>query len=439
MARVIPIDTGKFCLYLLVYLTFLFLGLPSVWSQPIFSEGKVIISSGDTLNGWIGEVGSLKNYETCFFRPTADAATQEFSPEAISGYIIEDRRYFETQTVAPPGELTKTRFAEILIKGEVSLLKIEQEYYFKYTDGEVRWVPFTDRYITANTEQKEVKAIEAKWIRFLHSISDDCAGMKTFFDQPKNLKYTKSNLIQIVKAYNKCKGVEPIEYGEGLPAFLIDFGPAVSFEYTSVDFFSEPESASLFRYLTIPDYNDIAARFGVALLIRSTRTLSNFSFYVEPSLRYFNLSEDAFFTPSFRPDAIYYHTNIEWLGIHSVFAGRYTFPNMKPQLSLQFGPTIEFLSVRTNEALTESLLTRNGVDYVTAEFQPAFEFGDTQLGLSAQVNLSGEWNTLGGSWALSLGLNRGAGIADSDDAINASRDPIDTRMTTFFLKTAFLW
>jgi hypothetical protein len=413
------------------------LNLPLAWTQPIFSEGKIITIEGDTLKGWVGEMGSLKNYNTCPFRATADATTQEFLPEAIKGYIIEDRRYFERQTVAPPGETTKTRFAEILIKGEVTLLKIEQEYYFKYADGEIRWVPFTDRYITANTEQKEVKAIEAKWIRFLHSISDDCAGMKTFFDQPKNLKYTKSNLVEIVKAYNQCKGVEPIEYGERLPTFLIDFGPAISVEYTGVDFFSDSES--LFRYLTIPDYNDIGARFGIALLIRSTRTLSNFSFYVEPSVRYFNLNADALYIPDFRPDAIYYHTNIEWLGIHSVFAGRYTFPNMKPQLSLQFGPTIEFLSVRTNEALTESLLTEDGVDYVTTEFQSAFEFGDTQLGLSAQVNLSGEWNTLGGSWALSLGVNRGAGIADSDDAINASKDPIDTKMTTFFLKTAFLW
>jgi hypothetical protein len=127
------------------------------------------------------------------------------------------------------------------------------------------------------------------------------------------------------------------------------------------------------------------------------------------------------------------------MSVGTPFAFRYTVPNLTPYLSIQIGTRLDFLFNRRVALSIEEVITENGIDYITYNSSQPFELANSQIGLTAQINLTNNWIPLAGRWEVSLGANWGSGITDFDDSTVAAGLPLATQTRTIFLKTAFLW
>lgn len=395
--------------------------------QPIFSKGIVITTSGDTLRGEVGEFGSSRNYQECVFRSAENAAIQHFTPKELQGYYIDNRRCFVSRTF-PSNAGTSMVFAERIVQGGTSLLKIQKEFYVLYNGADtLQRVPL-----------EGTTATRRDWLQFLNTLGQNCISLKYYYGNSKNLEAKEKNLIEIIKLYNECQGTISKELGAGLPLIAVQAGGSIALDYTKLAFTST--TVNTYSYLVEPSYTTIGPGFGVGMLISSPRRLSTFGFYIEPSIRAYQLEADlrTSQTNTSAKEA-YYHTKINWLGLGSPFAIRYTIPNRKPQLSFQAGPFLQLL-LNTKAETTEELVTEEFLsdrDIITTNRFTPMEFSDYQLGFSGQINLQNRWNHFPGAWEIALGFQRGGGIALEDTFSVSGR--LKSSTTSFFLKTVWYW
>lgn len=402
-------------------------------SQPIFSPGLVIKTPGDTLQGAIGEFSGNKNYQECVFR-SAEGVIQRFTPQEIKGYVITNRRYFESRAVPQPGGDSAFVFVEYLIRSSTSVIKLKKELYLIGAADTLQRVPLRQ---TAETRTKaDYQLSRRNWLLFLNNLARDCETLKKYFSDAKNLESNEKKLLLIIEMYNDCQGASYEVYGASLPLVVADVGISLALDYTNLAFTSTSERN--YPYLLEPNFNTLGPSLGIALLVWSPRRLSTFALYLEPSARYFNLTEAAQST-SFptTADEAYYRTNINWLGVGSPIAIRYTIPNRKPAISFQAGPVLQLLIQPKAETLEELVVQEFGQtrNIVTTNRYAPFEFSDFQLGFAGQVNLRQRWDKLPGSWEFALGFQRGGGITLEDT--RGISGLLQSTTTTFFAKTVW--
>ncbi len=418
----------KFARYLILLCALLFSCSNWMLAQAIFSPGTVITASGDTLQGEVGEFGGNKNYTECHFRATPGATVQVFTPQQIQHYCIENRRCFESRRLENANENATLVFAEWIVQGGTSLLKIQKEFYVLYNGADtLQRVPLEG---TATTRRN--------WLLFLNTLAQDCTSLKYHYGNSKNLEAKEKNLIEIIKLYNECQGTAYEELGAGLPIIAVSAGVSVAADYARLDF--ESNTVNTYAHLVEPSYTTIGPALGVSMLVLSPRRLSAFGLYLEPSIRAYQMEADLRWDePNNSADEAYYHTRINWIGLGSPFAIRYTIPNQKPQLSFQAGPSVQLLlqtQAETIEELVDEEFSTNRTIITTNRFTP-LEFSKYQLGLVGQVNLRNQWNNLPGAWELAVGFQRGGGIV-LEDTFSVSGQ-LKSSTTSFFLKAVWYW
>ena len=144
-------------------------------TQTAFSPGKVITLQGDTLTGFVAELGGNKNHTGCLFRQSEKGAEIGYSPGEIKGYIIEGRRYFQSVPNPKHSVLLNSPvvFAEWLLLGAHGVARIKGLYY--YYDSAVDTLelvrfPATEKYVLDFFEGEDQKT----WLFFLNRLSLKC-------------------------------------------------------------------------------------------------------------------------------------------------------------------------------------------------------------------------------------------------------------------------
>jgi hypothetical protein len=416
---------------LLLFILFTFQS--KLQSQPIYAPGLVITTQGDTLRGEIGEFGGNKNYQECLFRAAGSKNSQRFSPAEIRGYLIENRRFFEARSLSKDSVKV---FMEWIIRGSLSLVRIKKDFYLLHPADTLQQVPL--RQTTPTRNKEDYQLMRRNWLFFLNPLTKDCVGLKYHFGNPDNLKQNEENLIEIIKLYNDCKETPYVEYGVGLPFLAADLGVSVAIDYTRLEFSSTLRNT--YSLLTKPDFTTLGPALGIGILLRSPRRLSTFGVYIEPSIRSYRVTGDLRSDETQNSaDEAYYHTEINWLGLGSPVAIRYTIPNIKPNLSFQAGPFVQLLFQTKAETLEELVVEEflQERKIVTTNSYAPFEFSDFQLGFAGQVNLRQQWDKLPGRWEFALGFQRGGGIALEDT--QGVFGLLESSTTSFFVKTVWLW
>lgn len=402
-------------------------------SQPIYAPGLVITAQGDTLRGEIGEFGGNKNYQECLFRAAGSKTSQRFSPQEIRGYLIENRRFFEARSLSKD---SVTVFMEWIIRGSLSLVRIKKDFYLLHPADTLQQVPL--RQTTPMRNKEDYQITRRNWLFFLNPLTKDCVGLKYHFGNPDNLKQNEENLIEIIKLYNDCKETPYVEYGVGLPFLATDLGVSVAIDYTQLEFSSILRNS--YSLLTKPDFTTLGPALGIGILLCSPRRLSTFGVYIEPSIRSYRVTGDLRSDETQNSaDEAYYHTEINWLGLGSPVAIRYTIPNIKPNLSFQVGPFLQLLFQTKAETLEELVVEEflQERTIVTTNRYVPFEFSDFQLGFAGQVNLRQQWDKLPGRWEFALGFQQGGGIALEDT--QGVFGVLESTTTSFFVKTVWFW
>lgn len=421
-----------------ILLLFITLVLPFIaQSQPIFSPGIIITAQGDSLHGSISEFSGEKNYSECIFRSSDQSKNQRFTPQDIRGYIIENRRYFISKQIPGSESESSHYFVEWIVQSKTSLVKVKKQFFLLEGNDSLQIIP-TDKFLRGGAISREDVSVErAILMRFLNNLALDCPDLKEYFKNSRNLNVREDNLIEIVKMYNHCQGATFVEYGSELPFVAVNIGASITLDYTNLDFATNPRGNN--RPLSEMDFSSIAPGFGMPVLLRSPRRLSNFSLYLEPSIRSFHFDRDLVVTPATAADQAYYDVSLSWLSLGTPFAIRYTLPNLRPLISLQAGPILQFHLRKESTMVIEWADERDGKYYYTTQRVTPFDLTSYQFGFGGQLNIGNDWNFLSRRWELAVGWQRGNGISEADVRLANETDPVLSSTNTFFLKCIWWW
>jgi len=162
-------------------------------AQADFRPGYLVYNSGDTLRAWI----NVEKTHVCEFKLGREK--KQLGPTEITGYGFENDRVFSSTVLSG-------RFLEVIVDGFLSLYKSDNVYYIKKS---------MDTLIRLE-EKQGTESIH--WKGILRLVLKDC------IDRPEDIatmRFSESDLLKKVIAYNECKQENYIEYKNSLPSLRI--------------------------------------------------------------------------------------------------------------------------------------------------------------------------------------------------------------------------
>ncbi len=114
----------------------------SVCAQMNPVEGYIISNEGDTINGTLDYLSPAKNSKECHFQKEGESEFKIYKPNEIKGYRIKSDGVYYVSRTFPVDNVPTTFFAEYLLKGGVSLYRLDlgrnvDYYFFENEKGEV--------------------------------------------------------------------------------------------------------------------------------------------------------------------------------------------------------------------------------------------------------------------------------------------------------------
>ncbi len=166
-------------------------------AQGNFRDGYVITMEKDTLMGEVAFRKNVKNFESCRFLKNQEI--QDFGPDEIAGFGYVNFKFFTSEII--PGQ-----FAEVLIKGKLSLYRVEEGFYLE-KDGELHYISKTPEKIPQSVQIEPGQKLldDNRWRQTLSSQIGDCdeAALR---EKVSRIKYGEQGISGIVLAYNNCDG-----------------------------------------------------------------------------------------------------------------------------------------------------------------------------------------------------------------------------------------
>ena len=112
-----------FFIYILSFFT-----VATSTAQTDYRNGYIITNENDTIKGQLNYKGS-QLYEFVDFKRAPAKPPERLQPQDIKGYGFEEDKIFRSRDhYLTKGEIKKS-FLEVLVQGEVSLLKYKKEFY----------------------------------------------------------------------------------------------------------------------------------------------------------------------------------------------------------------------------------------------------------------------------------------------------------------------
>ena len=389
-------------------------------AQPLFLPGIVIDLQGDTLKGYIAELGGGRNYEECRFRKSFNHGTITiFKPEKIKAYWIEDRRYFKAINLPSPQGKQQTLFFEMLVEGEAhTAMKYKQGYYYLDSVQQIKDIPLNNnkknsaQFLSVNDYITQSRA----WFRYLQGFTQKCPELRESFKNEKKIRPNEENLIDIVQAYNNCLDKPTMRYGNNLPGAVFKVGINAGLIAQQLSFNSTfPEDRDIYGGIK---FHEIFPEIGFTFITAHPRKLGHFSLVLETiirSSRYRN-SSIAKFTNTSSTATQYIDWDLSVTSLRFPVAVRYTIPSPKRRLSLQAGPVIDIHISKSAGIHREYLNELPGRDPTVSNDKLAFprSISTYQIGGQLRLNYSNKATSDGNRWEISTGVESGMGIFTED-------------------------
>ncbi|WP_162555861.1 hypothetical protein [Reichenbachiella versicolor] len=205
-------------LLMLAFLTVLFTQIQeSVFAQKGLEPAIVILNDGDTLQGFIEVRHTTENAKYCGFRtPLIDSQQEEYTPEDIKGYVINDTKYYASKEVNRNG-VREQLFLEYLVKGYANL------YYLKEEDGESFFVEKNGEFTELTNSKKVINSDNGltymqesnKYKGTLMYLFSDAPEMKNSLQA---MKFDTNSMIKATKNYHNavCDDYACIDYTKSM-------------------------------------------------------------------------------------------------------------------------------------------------------------------------------------------------------------------------------
>lgn len=178
----------------------------TVHAQADYRSGYIVKINGDSLAGLVQYPINKISKKYCIYKSDKQSKSQKFAPEELAAFgYFGDRRY-ETKVLLIEGQTTSV-FAELLVKGNLSLYSYEGIFYVQ-RDSLIE-LPVNKRHIQGETST-DVKT-EMVYVSILNQIINEC-GLKA-----NEIRYEQRDITNIVQNFNRCKGEQGVIFKENLP------------------------------------------------------------------------------------------------------------------------------------------------------------------------------------------------------------------------------
>ncbi|MFD2513847.1 outer membrane beta-barrel protein [Pontibacter locisalis] len=195
---------------LLPVLTILLLLL---FSCPSFSQeyrpGYIVQASGDTIQGLIKFRENDRSYKSCIFKKVEDAELKEYSPSNVSAYGFDNDKAIEVKTISTNTGNNEDVFAELLVKGRLSLYMYSDRFFVAKDSGQLQELSnkkeegYVEDKNVVNGSNEYIKVLKSsnKHIVILNTLMNDCLSM---LDKIERVYLSQRSLVNLVSDYNNC-------------------------------------------------------------------------------------------------------------------------------------------------------------------------------------------------------------------------------------------
>ncbi len=227
-----------------------------------WKEGYIITNEGDSIRGEINFRTIAKSYDQCEFR---NQNTQKiYTSREISGYGINEDRHYKSF----PDEL---KFGEILVIGELSLFRINEEFML-IKGGEYTRLSVEEK--TSAYAGYEVNTEDIKWKGIFSAVLGDCRTITD--DELKNLRFDERVITREVVEYNKCKNAPYQEYKVEKKWTSIKFSLMAGLANSIL----KPKPANSNYYYISSSYSSIDPQIGISMYLFYPRISDRFYFEI---------------------------------------------------------------------------------------------------------------------------------------------------------------
>lgn len=165
--------------------------------QAGFEEGFLLTERLDTLKGFVRFTGNENSPKPCFFKSARDGEVKEVFPGTVHGFCTADGSYYYSRMIGNTADV----FLEVLVKGYMNLFKFGDIYFVEKGDSVFFELSDQMEMIVGDGERQPVRT--RNFMRMMGLLVSDCPSLAP---QLKKLKLRDKPLVQLVTAYNICKG-----------------------------------------------------------------------------------------------------------------------------------------------------------------------------------------------------------------------------------------
>lgn len=230
-------------------------------AQRNFAEGSIVLTSGETIKGWIDRSKTKKNYTRCIFKSDKKGPSREYLPGELRSYSFNDGKHFTAFTGTAD---SANYFAEQMLESKLSLYT-NGRYFLYSKGGHFGYLPEPyDKSFTAKGKDNTRYSRRIRpYVDTLMQIMNDC---QTMLMPIKSSSYSKRSLFSVFRKYNACVGA-PIKVFDSQPWLRVNFKIGAGVALTK--FTVTPEWFPLFSQAAVD--NSQAVTFGGGISIFSPR------------------------------------------------------------------------------------------------------------------------------------------------------------------------
>jgi hypothetical protein len=181
--------------------------------------------------GFVDYTDGRQRYRACNFKKTNDQKVVTYEPGQIAAFGFVNNIFFESKEVKVDNREGQRVFAEVKVKGIVSLFRFDYDYYVEKNNGGLQRLSneTQKKYVNGKT----VMIHNNQHISVLSTLLFDCVQLR---QRVQHVSLTEKQLVKLVGDYNKCMGNTPVTYASSEPQVKVRFGVTGGVNISNIKF-----------------------------------------------------------------------------------------------------------------------------------------------------------------------------------------------------------
>ncbi|WP_160143560.1 hypothetical protein [Chryseolinea soli] len=239
------------------------------FAQREFVEGSIVLTSGETVRGWIDRGKTKKNYKRCTFKSDKKGKARDYLPTELRSYSFDNGKHFIAKTGVAD---SSNYFAEEMLKSTVSLYT-NGRYFFYSKGDQYGYLPEPYNKTFYDKRNDRYSRQIRPYVDTLMRIMSDCQSMLIPI---QTSAYTHRSLHSVFRKYNTCIGA-PLQDFDKQPWLRVNFKLGAGMAFTK--FTVTPHGFPPFNEAAVDKAQ--AATFGGGISLYSPRVTNQLKLTLE--------------------------------------------------------------------------------------------------------------------------------------------------------------